>query len=91
MENELKAVVINLQKIVKSDTGEVLTKVGYMTQLDQTDRFVGYSVLDAWSNGTAYDKLKEYLGKEVTILIGLKGGRNNSLSTYIKKIDNIKL
>lgn len=91
MEQELKIIIVNAQYVTKKDTGEVLTKVGYMTLLQQTDKFYGYSVLDAWCSGEAYNKLRDFVGKEVSAIIGLKSGKNNSLGAYIKKIDKISL
>lgn len=91
MENDLKIIIVNAQKIVKKETGEVLTKIGYMTQLDNTDNFIGYSVLDAWCNSDSINRFKDYIGKEVMATIGHKAGKNNSLSAYIKKIDKMTI
>lgn len=91
MENDLKIQILNAQKIVRKETGEVITKVDYMTLLEQTSVFYGYSVLTAWCDDTAFDKLKPYLGKEVVAKIGMRKGKSNNLSAYIKKINNIDI
>ena len=91
MEQELKIVVINVQKIVSNDTGEVYTKIGYITQLETQENFVGYSSLDAWLNGNALEKIKPYIMKETNALIGLKANGKNSLRAYIKKIGDLKI
>lgn len=91
MDQELKIIIVNAQRIVKSETGEVITKVGYMSLLEQTDKFYGYSVMDAWCSAEAFNKLREYIGQEVNAVVGLKNGKNNSLRAYLKKIDKITL
>lgn len=90
MEQELKIVIINVQELVSNETGEVYTKIGYITKLENTDKFIGYSVLDAWINGRALEKVQPLIMKESNALIGLKGNKN-SLRVYIKKIGNIEL
>lgn len=91
MEQDLKITIINAQKIAKKETGEVMTKVDYMTWLEQTDKFYGYSVLTAWVDESAFEKCKQFLAKEVIAKIGVRKGKNGSLSAYIKKINNIEL
>lgn len=91
MEQELKISIVNAQKVVKKDTGEVMTKVDYMTLLEQTDKFYGYSVLSAWCGADAFENLKPYLGKEVTAKIGMRKGKSGGLTAYIKKINNVNL
>lgn len=91
MEQELKISILNAQKIVRKETGEVMTKVDYMTLLEQTDKFYGYSVLSAWCGPDAFENLKAFLGKEVTAKIGMRKGKSGNLSAYIKKINNVNL
>lgn len=91
MENEIKMTVLNAQKIVRKETGEILTKVDYMTLLEQTENFYGYSVLTAWCNDTAFTKMKDFLGKEVVAKIGIRKSKSNSLTAYIKSINGIAI
>lgn len=91
MENELRVSIVNAQKIIRGETGEIITKVCYMTSLEQTDKFYGYTVLEAWCNGEAFEKLRPYLGKEVKATIGVRKGKNAGLTAYLKKIDNIAI
>ena len=91
MENEIKITVLNAQRVIKKDTGEVLTKVDYMTALEQTENFYGYSVLSAWCSDTAFKKCKDFLGKEVVAKIGIRKSKSNSLGAYIKSINGIEI
>lgn len=91
MEQELKISIVNAQKIVRKETGEVMTKVDYMTLLEQTDNFYGYSVMSAWCGSDAFDALKPYLGKEAVAKIGMRKGKSGGLTAFIKKINNINL
>lgn len=91
MEQELKISIVNAQKIAKKDTGEIMTKVDYMTLLEQTEKFYGYSVMSAWCGPDAFDALKPYLGKEATAKIGMRKGKSGGLTAFIKKINNINL
>ena len=91
MEQELKIVVVNVQKIVSNETGEVYTKIGYITQLENQENFVGYSSLEAWLNGNALEKIRPFIMKETNAVIGLKANGKNSLRAYIKKIGNLDI
>lgn len=91
MEQDLKIIVVNVQEIVSSDTGEVYTKIGYITQLENTDKFIGYSTLEAWLNGKAIEKIKPFIMKEVKATIGLKSNGKNALRAYIKQIGDLKI
>ena len=51
MEQEIKISILNANKIVRKETGELIVKVSYMTKLEQTENFVGYTVLDACRDG----------------------------------------
>ena len=90
MEQEIKISILNANKIVRKETGELIVKVSYMTKLEQTENFVGYTVLDAWCNGTSFEKLIPLIGKESVAVISLRS-KNSSLSAYIKKINNIEI
>lgn len=91
MEQELKIIVINVQEIVSNETGEVYTKVGYITQLENTDKFIGYSMLEAWLNGRALEKIRPFIMKEVKATVGIKSNGKNALRAYIKQIGDIKI
>lgn len=91
MEQELKISIVNAQKVVKKDTGEVMTKVDYMTMLEQTEKFYGYSVMSAWCGPEAFEAFKPFLGKEATAKIGMRKGKSGGLTAFIKKINNINL
>ena len=91
MEQELKISIVNAQKIVRKETGEVMTKVDYMVLLEQTDKFYGYSVMSAWCGADAFDALKPYLGKEAIAKIGMRKGKSGGLTAFIKKINNLNL
>lgn len=91
MEHELKISIVNAQKVIFKDTGEVMTKVDYMTMLEQTDKFYGYSVMSAWCGADAFEALKPYLGKEAIAKLGMRKGKSGGLTAFIKKINNINL
>ena len=91
MEQEIKITLLNVQRIVRKETGEVLTKTDYMTLLEQTKDFSGYSVLTAWVDSDAFSKLKDYIGKEVVAKIGIRKSKSNGLTAYLKTINNITI
>lgn len=91
MENEMKIQVLNAQRIIRKETGEVLTKVDYMTMLEQTENFYGYSVLTAWCTDTAFTEIRKFLGKEVIAKIGIRKTKSDGLGAYIKSINGIAM
>lgn len=91
MEQEIKITLLNVQRIVRKETGEVITKTDYMTALEQTKDFSGFSVLTAWVDSDAFNKLKEFIGKEVVAKIGIRKSKSNGLTAYIKNINNVAI
>jgi hypothetical protein len=91
MDTEIKITLLNVQKIIRKETGEVITKCDYMTLLEQTKDFSGYSVLTAWVDNDAFNKLNAYIGKEVVAKIGMKKSKSNGLTCYLKSINNISI
>lgn len=91
MEQDLKITILNVQKIIRKETGEVMTKTDYMTALEQTDFFKGFSVLTAWVDSDVFDKLSTFIGKEVVAKIGMRKSKSNGLTAYIKSINNITI
>lgn len=91
MEQDLKITLLNVQRIIKKDSGEVITKTDYMVALQQTEFFKGYSVLTAWVDSDVFDKLSTFIGKEVVAKIGMRKSKNNGLTAYIKSINNVTI
>ena len=91
MEQEIKITLLNVQRIIRKETGEVLTKTDYMTALEQSEFFKGYSVLTAWVDSDVFDKLSGYIGKEVIAKIGIRKSKSNGLTAYLKTINNIAI
>lgn len=85
---DLEIFVLNIEKLNfhNEKTGEVsdMVKILYGTLVPDEERFSGLAILETYTNGKFFDKLKELVGKKVTASfkkVRLKNGFKYSLTS----------
>lgn len=89
--NEERARIINVTRFSKKETGEMFARMTYSIKVSSTDKMIGSAVLNCFIPVDKFDTLKNYVDKEVPIVIENRPGQNGQLIAKLTKVGNEKL